>query len=108
MKKNNDILLVYTTCGDAEQAQSLAEILVRQKLVACVNILPQVQSVYIWNNEIQQDDELLLVMKTHQRCYEQLEQTILACHPYEVPEIIALPVVAGSKAYLDWVTQTVE
>jgi periplasmic divalent cation tolerance protein len=108
MNDNNDILVVYTTCDSDEQARSLAEILVSQKLVACVNILPQIQSVYIWNDEIQQDEEWLLVMKTHRRRYTELEQTLLACHPYEVPEIIALPVVAGSKDYLDWLTNTVE
>jgi len=94
-----------TTCANTGQADAIARTVVEGRLAACVNILPQVRSVYTWDGAVQQEEELLLLIKTHRRRYPALEQAILDCHPYQVPEVIALPVVAGAKGYLDWVTQ---
>lgn len=103
MKTDTDTIVVYTTCETQAQAVDIANTLMAQQVAACVNILPQVLSVYQWKGERQQAGECLLMIKTSAGRYPALEQAILDCHPYEVPEIIALPVVAGHQPYLDWV-----
>ncbi|HEX9028846.1 MAG TPA: divalent-cation tolerance protein CutA, partial [Anaerolineales bacterium] len=78
--------------------------LLEQKLAACVNILPQLRSLYIWQGQIHDDEEAMLLVKTRAELFEtQLIPAVKMVHPYEVPEIIALPVQAGSKDYLDWI-----
>jgi periplasmic divalent cation tolerance protein len=96
-------LLVLTNVPDAALARALAQQLVEQRLAACVNILPAVQSIYQWQGAVEQADEITLLIKTEQARYAQLEAAIKAMHPYHVPEIIALPIVAGLPAYLDWI-----
>ncbi len=96
-------LLVLTNVPDAGLARALAQQLVEQRLAACVNILPAVQSIYQWQGAVEQADEITLLIKTEQARYAQLEAAIKAMHPYHVPEIIALPIVAGLPAYLDWI-----
>ena len=77
--------------------------LVGERLAACVNIVPAIRSVYRWEGQVQDDIEALLVIKTRAACYERLEQTIAAAHPYELPEIIAVPVERGFAPYLAWI-----
>lgn len=96
-------LLVLTNVPDVALARALAQQLVEQRLAACVNILPAVQSIYQWQGTVEQADEITLLIKTEQARYAQLEAAIKAMHPYQVPEIIALPIVAGLSAYLDWI-----
>lgn len=96
-------LLVLTNVPDVALARALAQQLVEQRLAACVNILPAVQSIYQWQGTVEQADEITLLIKTEQARYAQLEAAIKAMHPYHVPEIIALPIVAGLPAYLDWI-----
>lgn len=98
-------LLVITNLPDAALAHALARQLVEQKLAACVNNLPGVKSVYRWQGAIEEAHETCLLIKTTQMAYPQLEAAIKAAHPYDLPEIIALPIVAGWPAYLDWITQ---
>lgn len=95
-------IVVLSTAGSIEQAQAIARALVEGRLAACVNILPGVQSVYHWQGSINQDAEVLLVIKSRAELFHQLAAEIKRIHTYEVPEIIALPVTAGSEAYLDW------
>ncbi|HTV77612.1 MAG TPA: divalent-cation tolerance protein CutA [Steroidobacteraceae bacterium] len=95
-------IVVLCTCPDPAVALELARTLVREGLVACVNCVPGVQSIYRWEGRICEDREQLLVMKTTPGRYEALEMRLKTLHPYEIPEIIALPVVAGSRQYLDW------
>jgi periplasmic divalent cation tolerance protein len=97
------VLLVLTNMPDAQSAQAMARQLVEQKLVACVNCLPGVRSVYRWQGAVEEAEEITLLMKTTQTRYPELENAIRHIHPYEVPEIIAMPVNAGWKPYLDWV-----
>ncbi len=94
--------LILCTVPSEEVAERLARPLLEERLAACVNILPGVRSMYRWQGEIEDDRELLLMIKTDARCYQQVEQRIRELHPYEVCEVLALDVVAGSKPYLDW------
>jgi len=96
------------SCPDDECAQSLAVSLVETKLAACVNILPAVQSVYQWKGKIERDEEVLLLIKTTQHMFPEIEAHILARHPYELPEIIAVPIVTGLKPYLQWIDDVME
>ena len=98
-------LLVMTNLADIASAQALARALVGQRLAACVNMLPQTRSIYRWNDAIEEEVEVTLLIKTTTARYAELEQAIRALHPYELPEVIAVPVSAGSPAYLAWISQ---
>jgi len=102
-----ETIVVLTTCGNDEDANTLARALVERRLAACVNAIPKVASTYRWKGEIQQDQESLLIIKTTAPLLKSLEQTIREHSKYELPEVIALPVVAGSADYLDWVRESV-
>ena len=95
-------VVVLVTAPDAE-AQGLAEVLVREKKAACVNIVPGVRSTYWWQGEIESDDESLLIIKTRLSLLDGLVEAVKKTHSYEVPEVIALPVVGGNRDYLDWI-----
>ena len=98
-----DCLLVVTNLPDRESAEKLAALLMERRLAACVNILAPCSSVYRWQGEIQHDEEHPLLIKTAQDRYAELEASIRANHPYELPEIIAVPLTYGLPAYLHWV-----
>jgi len=95
--------LVLTTCPDQETAQDIAWQLVDLQLAACVNIIPAIESVYRWQDKIESETEYLLIIKTQTDCYTELENTIQALHPYELPEVVAVSIEAGLPAYLDWI-----
>jgi len=97
------VLLVLTNLPDAESAHSLARGLVEARLAACVNLMPGVQSVYRWQGEIEHASEITLLIKTTHKHYAQLQQAIISHHPYELPEVIALPISNGYASYLRWV-----
>ena len=96
-------LLVLCTCPDAETAQTIAHALVDRRLAACVNVVGDLTSVYRWQGNVESDQEHLLLVKTTAASYGQLEALVQQLHPYEVPEIIALPVARGLPAYLAWI-----
>ncbi len=96
-------LLVLTNVPDRAAAERLADLLVEQRLAACVNILAPCRSVYRWKGDVQHDEEHPMLMKTTADRYPALEQALRAAHPYELPEIIAVSVERGLPAYLDWV-----
>jgi periplasmic divalent cation tolerance protein len=96
-------LLVVTNLPDRESAEKLAVLLVERRLAACVSILAPCTSVYRWQGEIQHDEEHPLLIKTAKDRYAELEAAIRANHPYELPEVIAVPVIQGLPAYLQWV-----
>ena len=98
-------LLVLTTMPDQASAEQLANGLIDESLAACVNILPAMQSIYCWKGERQQGMEHQLVIKTHAERYADVEKFIKNAHPYELPEIIALPVQQGLEDYLGWVAE---
>lgn len=95
--------VVLCTCPDTEAAETIANILVDQGLAACVNIIPGLRSVYRWQGRREQAEELLLVIKSRVESYPRIEENILQLHPYELPEIIAIPIIAGLPAYLAWI-----
>ncbi|MGB6976346.1 MAG: divalent-cation tolerance protein CutA [Gammaproteobacteria bacterium] len=102
----SDYLVVLCTCPNKETATQLAQQIVSTRLAACVNILGNIHSVYYWQGAVESAQEHLMVIKTQSLYYKALEQTLLAQHPYETPEIIALPVAQGSAHYLAWITQS--
>ncbi|MGH8528417.1 MAG: divalent-cation tolerance protein CutA [Nevskiales bacterium] len=97
--------LVYCTCPNAEAGQRIADHLVGERLAACVNLVPGLRSTYRWKNELCRDEEVLLLIKTRSEHFDALKAAILKLHPYELPEIIAVPVSAGHTAYLDWIQE---
>ena len=97
------VLLVMTNLPDLLAAQAMARALVGAKLAACVNILPGVQSVYRWQGAVEEASEVTLLVKSTQRRYAQLQQAIVAAHPYDVPEVVAVPLADGHPPYLHWV-----
>lgn len=99
-----DKIVVLSTCGSVEEAERLARALVEKRLAACVNIVPGVRSVYRWKDAIENEPEVLLVVKTSRPLVDDLKTEIERLHSYEVPEMIALPVVDGSEAYLQWMS----
>ena len=96
-------LLVFTNLPDRASAERLADTLVEKHLAACVNILAPCRSAYRWKGAVQHDEEHPMLIKTTEARYAALEQAIRAGHPYELPEIIAVPIGRGLPAYLDWV-----
>src|SRR5574343_2026881 len=94
--------LVITNCPDEETANRIALAVVEEKLAACVHILPRVQSIYRWQGAVESAVEVPLLIKTTAAAYPALEAAIRERHPYEVPEIIALPITAGLPAYVNW------
>ncbi len=94
---------VLTAIGSKEDAQKVANAIVGERLAACVQIIGPITSTYRWQGAMETADEWLCLMKTRQDIYEQVEQAIRAVHPYDEPEILAMPVIAGSRTYLDWI-----
>ena len=98
---------VLSTVPSIKKARQLAGLLVSKRLAACVQILPGLESHYRWKGKQEISQELLLIIKTRASLYKRLEQTLLKNHPYEVPEIVCLPMTRGSKTYLDWIDASV-
>jgi periplasmic divalent cation tolerance protein len=107
MEKKIDYQLLITSCPDSAVAEKLAHTLLESHLAACVNILPNIQSVYEWKGEIISDAEVLLFIKTRREHYAAIEQVLLKQHPYEVPELIALSIETGLPSYLAWLDKVV-
>ena len=103
MSSPTDALVVLVTAPTAEKAAEIARVVVEERLAACGNVVPGLRSIYRWEGRIQDDAEALLVLKTTRARFDALRDRVLALHPYEVPEVIALPVEAGSARYLAWI-----
>ncbi len=103
----DEVLLVLTNLPDRDSAQRLAHSLIENHAAACVNILAECSSVYRWQGKIERASEIPLLIKTTRSAYPRVQELIRSQHPYELPEIIAVSVVAGLPAYLQWVTQEV-
>jgi periplasmic divalent cation tolerance protein len=109
LEADNDVaIMVMLTAGSREEASRLAEMIVGARLAACVQILPEIESVYHWKGEVRREPEVLLLAKTTQARFPLLEREVRALHSYETPEIIALPVTRASAPYLEWLTAAVK
>ncbi len=102
-----DKRLVLTTCGSLEEARSIAQTLVERHLAACVNILPQIESVYRWQGEVESATEWLLLIKTTADAFNRLREALSELHSYELPECIEIAIADGSVAYLKWIGESV-
>ena len=109
MQEENAVaIVVLITAGSREEALRLAEMLVGARLAACVQVLPEMESIYHWQGQVERAPEVLLVVKTTAARFAELEREVRALHSYETPEIVALPVSAASAPYLEWLTATVQ
>ena len=97
------VLVVLSTFPTPDKAAEIARILVEEQLCACVNLVPQVRSIYRWQGAVSEETETLAIIKTTQERYDALATRLIALHPYEVPELIAVPLVGGHAPYLAWV-----
>ena len=99
----NEYIQVFTTVEKKEDADRMASIVVNQRVAACAQVVGPIRSTYWWKGKVEETEEWLFMMKTRRDLFSTLEKEIKALHPYEVPEIIALPIVAGSASYLEWI-----
>ncbi len=95
-------IVVFITSSNIEEANKISSELVEKKIVACVNVVPSVKSVFRWQGKVCNEDEVLLVAKTRLSAFGQLKSKVQELHSYDVPEIIAMPIIAGSEDYLEW------
>ena len=101
-----EMCLVLTTAGSQEEAKKIAHALVERRLAACVNIVPQIESVYRWQGKVESATEWLLAIKAQTSAFAQVRDAIKELHSYELPECVMLEVSAGSKEYLDWIAES--
>ena len=105
-KITNAVILVLTNLPNQESAEKLAQILIQEKVAACVNVLAPCTSFYEWQGQLEKSQEIPLLIKSTQQKYRLLEDCILRHHPYELPEIISVPIDKGLSSYLDWVNES--
>ena len=104
----NKYIVVLVTTADKEEAQRISQILLENKKAACINIIPNVNSSYWWEGKIEKEKEYLLIVKTTGTMFDELVKLVRECHSYKVPEIIAIPIIAGNPDYLDWIDETIQ
>jgi periplasmic divalent cation tolerance protein len=100
-------IVVLSNCGSEEEARRVARALVEARVAACVNIVPGIQSVYHWQGAIQEDPEWMLVIKSTRPMFDSLAAELRKIHSYQVPEVLAIPVIAGDQNYLDWMDREI-
>jgi len=103
----NEIVMVFVTVPSLREASRISKAVLTSRLAACVNVIPGIQSMYQWKGKIVQEKEAMLVLKTTRLRYRKLEEKIKELHPYEAPEVIAIPLICGSSQYIEWVTREV-
>ena len=103
-----EMIMVVSNVPSVGVAQAIAHELVAKQLAACVNIMPGVHSIYRWQDTVEEATEVTIFIKTQRSCYSALESAIIALHPYDVPEIIALPISGGLASYLSWITDSTQ
>lgn len=101
-----DACVILVTAPDEAVAERITRALVEERLAACGNIVPRIRSIYRWDGAIQQDDEVLIILKTERARAESLRERVVALHPYDVPEVLVLPIVGGHAPYLEWVARS--
>lgn len=101
-------IVIFCTTANRAEAEAISAALLERKLIACSNVLDGAHSLFWWEGKVQNEKEHIMIMKSVDDLFEQLEETIKKMHSYDVPEIIALPIVKGSKEYLNWLKEAVE
>lgn len=105
MKPEFEYIIVLVSVPSSETGQAIAARLLDGRLAACVNVLPSMRSLYTWKGAVQDESEALLVIKSRLALFERMAEVIRSAHPYETPEIVALPILAGSPDYLSWISE---
>jgi len=103
----HDGIVLLVAASSTKEAEGIAKTLVEERLVACVNILPPMHSLFHWKGELCRENEVLLVLKSRQRVLKKIVRRVKELHSYEVPEIIALPVIGGSEDYITWIQESI-
>jgi periplasmic divalent cation tolerance protein len=103
-----DKIVILCTCDKESEAETLARTLVEARLAACVNLLPRVRSIYRWKGAVETAEEWLLVIKTSRSLFRDVQSAVEKAHSYEIPELLALPLVDGSADYLNWMSQSLK
>jgi periplasmic divalent cation tolerance protein len=101
----SETMVVLVTAPTADKAAEIARVLVEEKLAACGNVLPGIRSIYRWQGEICDEGEALLLLKVPRKRLQELSDRVVKLHPYEVPEVIGLPIEGGNEKYIDWIIQ---
>ncbi|MBC8551170.1 MAG: divalent-cation tolerance protein CutA [Candidatus Brocadiales bacterium] len=105
MSKMSNHIVIYITTGSISEAKKIGRTLVEEKLVACSNIISPIRSIYSWQGEICDDKEALMVLKTRKKLFKQIVKRVEELHSYDLPEIIAMPIIEGSEKYLSWINE---
>jgi len=100
-----EFIIVFITAPNEKEAAAISQTIVGERLAACINIIPSVRSIYRWQGRVEDEQEVLMIVKTKKSLFERLQERVKELHSYEVPEIIGLPLVEGGKEYLDWLGQ---
>ena len=103
-----EYIQLFTTTEKQNDADAISKEIVEKRLAACVQVVGPIKSTYWWKEEIEQAEEWLCIVKSRRDLYEELEKAIKRIHPYEVPEIVAVPIVSGSQSYLEWLEQVIK
>lgn len=101
---NMNYIIILCNTNSIDSAETIATFLVKEKLAACVNIVPKIKSIYTWQNKIEKEDEVLMLIKTKQSLFAKVKEKIILLHPYDVPEIISINIQDGAKDYLNWIS----
>jgi periplasmic divalent cation tolerance protein len=101
-----DYIITFVTTSSKEEAEKIANALIEEKLAACCNIIERINSLFFWQGKKCSEQEILIIIKTKTTLFEKLSERVISLHSYEVPEIIALPIVSGNKKYLDWINES--
>ena len=100
-----DYIVIYITTGSVNEAKKIGRVLIEEKLAACSNIISPIRSIYRWQGKICDDKEALMVLKTRKKHFEQIVKRVETLHSYDVPEIIAIPIIEGSSKYMSWLNE---
>jgi len=101
-----EFIVIYITAPTEEVGKNIAKKLIEEKVAACINMVKNIYSIYWWKGNIEEDNEVLLIIKTKKDLFDKIEEIVKSIHPYTIPEIITLPIVAGSFDYLNWIDES--